>query len=152
MIKHDYPPLLPEGFCEIGFWQFDQHFLEPFGANERRLYLINRFGVYLEDLAKLTLTLTIWLDGSFTTHKPDPNDVDIVLWVDEDAVDQMPAAQQVLLDRLTDPDKVAARYDVHVHVARQGDTAKEAYWLNEFGTDRAGLITKGLFTLKLNHA
>jgi hypothetical protein len=71
---------LPPGvyFCE---WE---EFLERFGGNERRLYLIHGLRLAMEQLQAAGCR-TIYINGSFVTIKDEPGDFD-VCW-DRDDVD-----------------------------------------------------------------
>lgn len=80
MYKKEYEPLLENGFKEIALWQLDSHFLEPFGENEHRKYLINRLNAFISEFLSLSIDAEIWIDGSFTTLKPEPQDIDVVFF------------------------------------------------------------------------
>ncbi len=69
---------LPPGvhFCE---WE---EFLERFGNNNRRLYLIQGLRLAMEQLKEAGCR-TIYINGSFTTIKPNPGDFD-ACWDSED--------------------------------------------------------------------
>lgn len=69
---------LPPGvhFCE---WE---EFLETFGNNNRRLYLIQGLRLAMEQLKEAGCR-TIYINGSFTTIKPNPGDFD-ACWDSED--------------------------------------------------------------------
>ncbi len=69
---------LPPGvhFCE---WE---EFLERFGDNDRRLYLIQGLRLAMEQLKEAGCR-TIYINGSFTTIKPNPRDFD-ACWDSED--------------------------------------------------------------------
>ncbi|AQG81837.1 DUF6932 family protein [Spirosoma montaniterrae] len=153
-MKQIYPPLLAAGFQEIGPWQLDQQFLEPFGENERRLHLINRLRVYLNDLINLGIPLEIWLDGSFVTRKPEPDDVDMVVWVQASDIDQLPAAHKLKFRLLLmDRDRVRSLYDVDVYWAIPTSDHEREKWQCMFGFDQSPVPKpKGIFKLTLNHA
>lgn len=153
-MKLDYPPLLNAGFQEIGFWQLDQQFLEPFGENDRRLHLINRFRLYLDELSKLGIPLEIWLDGSFTTHKPEPDDIDIVTWVNVNDVDQLHPNHRIKFKGLIlDRDRVRSLYDVDVYLGVLTSLPEREKWQTTFGFDQTpDKKQKGIFKLTLNHA
>ncbi len=53
-----------------------------------RRRLFNAFTGYLAELQEaLNTPLEIWVNGSFTTLKPNPNDVDFVIFVDKAVAD-----------------------------------------------------------------
>lgn len=153
-MKIDYPPLLQNGFQEIGLWQLDQYFLEPFSNKdtERRLRLINRFKLFLEELIKLGIPLEVWIDGSFTTQKVDPDDIDVVVWAKETDTDTLSTDQGILFEKLLiNRDYVRVRYDIDVYLGDASSQSEYDKWLNEFGKDQSKLNPKGIFKLKINH-
>lgn len=153
-MKIEYAPLLPGGFLDIGPWQFDQYFLEPFSEKDpaQRKRLIDQLLIYLEDLATLGIPFDVWIDGSFATKKPDPDDVDLVVWVREVDTDSLPPERLVRFRRLViDREWVRAQYGVDVYMGKLDNPAERKKWQLEFGFDRAGLNPKGIFTLTINH-
>ena len=148
----DYAPLLADGFQEIGIWQLDQCFLEPFKESYRRLHLIRQLSRFLNELQKLGIPLEVWIDGSFTTRKPEPKDVDIVVWVNLADAEALDSRRLLLFDQMLHIDnheRVKILYDVDVNLANVGNTKDHAYWLELFGSDRSKLNTKGIYTLSL---
>ena len=149
-----YPPLLAEGFQEIKLWQLDALFLEPFAgqeaAAERRKYLIDRFRLWLDEFAALGLSADIWLDGSFTTHKPEPSDMDIVVIVDFAAVDALSDRAKTMFDQLlNERGIVRIRWGCDVYFIDQADKEQLAYWRDTFGRDSRSLQQKGLYHLRV---
>ena len=143
---------MPDGLQEIGPWQLDQYFLEPFGDNDRRKALIDRFRAYLEELAKLGIPLELWLDGSFTTRKPDPDDVDIVIWASPKDVAGLPPDHKIMFRLLVmNRDRVQTLYDVDVYLGIPESPAEREQWRVTFGFSQTGKKLKGIFKLTLNH-
>ncbi len=154
--KRDYESLLTSGFKQIAIWQLDSCFLTPFGEEgaERRLRLIAQLRRFLDELFKLGIPLEIWIDGSFTTQKPLPDDVDLVVWVNESDAESLSPKLIDLLDHLLNihnHDRIKILYDVDVHLADSESESERTKWLEEFGFDRSGLNQKGIFTLLMNH-
>ena len=57
-------------------------FAEPFARPERRRYLLGRLEVYLRGRPSVQgSSYELWIDGSFTTEKEEPGDIDL-LFVD----------------------------------------------------------------------
>src|ERR1041385_4562928 len=111
MYKKEYPPIFGEGFKEIASWQLDKIFLEPFKDNERRKELIDRLKAYLHELEALDMDMEVWIDGSFATMKPNPDDVDLVLLVDRKAIDTLNGKLALLFRHLVmNRDIIKARY------------------------------------------
>ena len=100
MYKREYTPLLENGFKEIALWQLDNIFLEPFGENDQRKQLINRLNAYISEFLYLNLNAELWIDGSFTTHKPEPQDIDVVFLLDESEINGLDEKKQKLFKDL----------------------------------------------------
>lgn len=150
----DYAPLLADGFQEIGIWQLDQCFLGPFKESHRRLHLIRQFRDFLNELQKLGIPLEVWIDGSFTTRKPEPEDVDIIVWAREADCEALDSRKGILFDQMLHIDnheRVKILYNVDVNLANAESAERRDYWLKQFGSDRSKLTTKGIYTLSLRH-
>ncbi|WP_373514238.1 hypothetical protein [Persicitalea sp.] len=148
--------MLDSGFKQIAIWQLDSCFLTPFGEEgaARRLHLITQLRRFLDELFKLGIPLEIWIDGSFTTQKPLPDDVDLVVWASESDAESLSPELFKLFDHLLDihnNDQIKIRYDVDVYLADPGSEEERTKWLDEFGFDRSGINQKGIFTLLINH-
>lgn len=71
-----------------------QLFFETFVTNiatTKRHELFNNFELYIASLKKIigNVTFTAWIDGSFTTKKSEPQDLDLVIFLDYELVKQM---------------------------------------------------------------
>ena len=73
--------LIPAEPIESNLIDFESNFV----FNERRTRLFNVYLDFLEELQRMKIgNYFQWIDGSFTTQKPFPNDIDIVSFVDFD--------------------------------------------------------------------
>ena len=71
--------LIPAEPIESNLVDFETHFV----FNERRERLFNVYIEFLDNLNKMAIgNYFQWIDGSFTTLKPFPNDIDVVCFVD----------------------------------------------------------------------
>ena len=144
-------PLLPPGLHDASLEDIRQECVEQFGNGgednpEVRRYIMNRFEQYLSELASLNLELEIWINGSFVTEKPVPEDVDIVIF--GDAAELQAEEEKRKLRRLIQ-DHPKQRYKTDAYWAQEGDSKLRDYWTRMFGTDRQG-HPKGLYRLTLN--
>ena len=98
--KREYPAILSEGFQQIGIWELDKYFLIPFGNNEHRKKLIDRLQVYLNDFLALGIEAEVWIDGSFTTQKPEPEDIDMVFLLNRSDIDNLTGNKAVFFESL----------------------------------------------------
>lgn len=140
-METEYPPLLAGGFREIGLWQLDEWFLEPFSEKSRRRYLIDRLRAYLDALRTLALVEVVWIDGSFATFKPDPEDVDVLLLVNEAVVRSLTG-----VDRAS----VRNRFECDVYFTGTTNQADLLTWRKRFGNFFWSTGSKGIFIATLN--
>ncbi|NBA85236.1 hypothetical protein GVN16_05660 [Emticicia sp. CRIBPO] len=150
MYKKEYPPLLSEGFKEIKIWQLDSVFLEPFGENQHRKYLIDRFKAFISEFEVLNLSAEIWIDGSFCTRKPEPKDIDVVFLIDRNEIDSLDERGKIIFESLLmQRDEVIVRYGIDVYfIDRNNETEKEK-WIETYGFDASHLNTKGIYQINI---
>jgi len=150
MYKKEYPPLLSEGFKEIKIWQLDSVFLEPFGENQHRKYLIDRFKAFISEFEVLNLSAEIWIDGSFCTRKPEPKDIDVVFLIDRNEIDSLDERGKIIFESLLmQRDEVIVRYGIDVYfIDRNNETEKEK-WIETYGFDAGHLNTKGIYQINI---
>ena len=150
MAKQEFTPLLNEGFKEIGRWELDKLFLDPFTTKEQRKKLIDRLQVYLTEVIAIGLEAELWIDGSFTTHKPEPEDIDLVILFKRSEVDGLNGKKAELFQALImDREIVKANYCVDVFFIDKDDSLEIAKWANTFGYDSRKIETKGIFKIML---
>jgi hypothetical protein len=148
--KREYPAILSEGFQQIGIWELDKYFLIPFGNNEHRKKLIDRLQVYLNDFLALGIEAEVWIDGSFTTQKPEPEDIDMVFLLNRSDIDNLTGNKAVFFESLLlQRDEVRSRYHVDVYYIDRDDPSEVKKWQNNFGYDARKLGTKGIFKIHL---
>ncbi|WP_138991852.1 hypothetical protein [Larkinella sp. C7] len=154
MVKLDYPPLLEKGHKTIGVWQLDEFFLKPFQDTivdtARRRDLIRNLNLYLRELRKLQIPIEIWLDGSFTTKHPEPQDIDLIVWVDSNDVNTLPENLQVLFNRIVSSrDWIKLQYNVDVYLGEKGSEIDEVKYTKWFSSGHLSFSVKGFFKLIL---
>lgn len=151
MYKKEYDPLLENGFKEIALWQIDSIFLEPFGENEQRKRLINRFNAYLNEFSYLGINAELWIDGSFSTIKPEPEDIDVVFLLDDNEVNNLKDRKLKLFEDLfLDREMVKARYSVDVYFIDRNDEIEKQKWITTYGFDSRKINSKGIYKIQLS--
>jgi len=143
----EYPALRPAGFHDVGVGDLERIFVEPFEpAGSRRVWLCERFKAWFEAIEEVGIPFELWIDGSFATHKPEPDDIDIVWIFDVKDIKALRPEAEARLDTLLDMNSVKREYACHVYSAIKGDKAMYDYWINQFGYNRSG-VPKGLFRI-----
>lgn len=150
MYRREYEPLIENGFKQIALWQLDTVFLEPFGENEHRKYLINRLSAYISEVLSLGLNTEIWIDGSFSTYKPDPQDVDVVFLFDENEIHDLNDRKKQLFEELfLKRELIKARYSVDVYFIDRNDENEKQKWITTYGFDSKKINSKGIYKIQL---
>jgi len=150
MYKREYSPLFDSGFREIALWQLDEVFLSPFGENEQRKYLIDRIQAFINEFQALGIDSEVWIDGSFSTLKPDPVDVDIVFLFEKEDIDGLDHnKQELFMDLFQNREKVRTRFSIDVYYIDKNNIEEQQRWIETFGFDTRKLNSKGIFKIIL---
>lgn len=80
MPKPDFPALLPPGMHSKSIQDLYDLAVAPFQGNAQREDLFRKFSAWSGSLRAEGVTGVIWIDGSFLTSKPNPSDIDCVVW------------------------------------------------------------------------
>jgi hypothetical protein len=150
-----YGNLAPYTFILIDdLLDFEKIFVSDFGQSNTRQRIFTGLLEYLGDLGILLTDLgykgtwMVWLNGSFTTEKLNPNDVDLLNVFDSGALfEQHKSRFEPMF-----ADNAEARYGVDAYFLLTNNSAKsielENYWRQQFGTDRSGRA-KGIINLEI---
>ena len=142
-------PLLAPGFHEITPAQIAKFFLDPLPLSHRRPILVAGLLRYLNDLAATKVKCEVWIDGSFTTDKVEPNDVDLVVVWDRSWQTKLNVEDLARFDHLLDRPRAIRRYQCDVYSAESTDIGMMAYLRGLFGFMRDGRTPKGIGVISL---
>jgi hypothetical protein len=150
MTSEEYPSLLPPGLHPMTLATARRRFVEAFGGDARthRGHVLARFEAYLARLDALGLAWEeLYLDGSFTTQKPRPRDVDVLVVMRRAVMQALPRANmddaQFLFHPAYKPE-VKERYKTDAYLAYTDQPDVQAAWLDTWGTYRDDVTEKGL--------
>jgi hypothetical protein len=116
---------------------------------------MDRFEDVVLQLSQDGIVGELWVDGSFLTHKIDPQDADVVLCVQSPFVDNASITQKDRLDWFAGDLKPSHECDTYVFVEYPvsdpqywvGDFMR-AYWKRQFGFARSNQL-KGIAVVHL---
>lgn len=137
MPKEDFPALLEPGLHRITTDRLFAVAVDAFPGNEKRESLYQSLSMWIASLGAAGVTGTLWLDGSFLTSKPEPSDIDIVLWHPrwrDPALDTPENRQQVEL--LLNHQRAKALWNLDVYPEAPSEENlmhREAYWRGLLG-------------------
>lgn len=132
----EFEPIYQAGFHDITLDRMEEIFVQPFQDNERRQYLTERFKAFLDKFSELGLPAEIWIDGSYSTLKPEPGDIDIVFFYDPAQVNNMTQEKHNLIKELFNRELSKIRYNCDVFLIPTTDTNLRSYWRGWFAFSR----------------
>lgn len=145
MLKPSFPPLFPAGFHDLTDEELRQRCVTNFENSERRdmlycnlIQLVTRF----RDLNQAySIISEIWIDGSFTTEKVEPDDIDILIVLDYTALNAIPEQLHQTVGLLLNREYIKQNYNIDVLPLAQNHPAvdyeeRRSYWRGWFGFDR----------------
>lgn len=141
-MHEEFEPLLEGGIHDIQLRDMRDKFSLPFSDNTKRNNLIERFEVFLYRVKELELQFECWVNGSFTTKKDEPNDIDVAFFFAEADINKLSAKKINLLYELFDNVKTKAIYKCDVFFV-MNDIHSQFYWKGCFGFSRTNKV-KGI--------
>lgn len=138
--------LLPAGLHEYEPGPFERDFVAGFATSQTRKPLFLLLGEVLEEIKPLFMPVELWINGSYVTSKVNPNDIDLLMFLDLDDFVKFASknpsfeylrrkylGQLDMYLALAVNDETKARVDgctLNIHVNRRN------YWKGQFGFDR----------------
>lgn len=145
-----YPQLLSPGIHKIPLENLEQKLLIPFDEKRTRSYLCNRLRELIQELESYNIEMIIWLDGSLCSIKPHPNDIDIVLFLNEEQLAKITENEyESLLNLLENRDLIRARYGCDLFFEKMSDQKQIHYWRSLFSYNQLQEV-KGFIQLRVN--
>lgn len=134
--KPNYIPIFPPGFHPIGAAEVELYFVHHFRPEcPKREEIAARLLTFIKHLSSAGLPGDLWLDGSFTTWKPNPEDADVLFVFDAAEADSMPRERKAILAALLNRNESRIRYQLDVLSVDVADENMLSYWRGWFGFD-----------------
>ncbi|WP_367168950.1 DUF6932 family protein [Escherichia coli] len=148
MDKINYPPLFEPGFHDMDEAGLKSYCVDCFPSSSRRGMLYCNFIQLLESIRELSAQYgcftEIWVDGSYTTSKPEPDDIDILLVCNYSNINSIPVMLRGRVDNLLDRNYIKQNYKIDVLLLMKNlDDPNydyeywRSYWRGWFGFDRS---------------
>jgi hypothetical protein len=147
MNEIEYDPIFLPGIHTISDADLEFYFVEPYHSTDRRSILVTQLEKFLELLKRIDTEFEIWIDGSFTTKKDNPNDIDMLIIYNDAALNSLSSENQILLKSLFDRNKSKIRYNIDLYVCPDSNSENISYWKRNFGFSRNDKA-KGIARLK----
>jgi hypothetical protein len=153
--KVEYPPLLQAGFHIKTVGKLRQLCVCGFPLSTTRKAIFSRLIDVIRKLREAGIVGNLWVDGSFLTQKINPNDVDIVLEIEADALNSGSAELKNAVAWLNSNLKATHLCDSYLCVVFPQGHANYGYgewnkalWIRTFGFSR-GNNYKGIVVIEL---
>ena len=130
---NDYGYLTPAQPIEVSF----EEFVCSFVINDYRAVLFNDFKEFLDALIMLDITSFYqWINGSFISQKPRPNDIDVVTFIDFHAYEQQENLLRTFTRKWNSLDLYFVKEYPLDHPKRFITVFDQTEWRHLFSTDR----------------
>lgn len=137
MNKPEFEPIFTAGFHTIDLSQLESLFVTNFENNSKRQILVNQLRDFLDELSKINSNFEIWLDGSFTTLKIEPEDIDILIVYNNNSINSLPDEQKMIVNSLFNRNITKIRYNIDILLCPDDDENNRSYWRGWFGFSRS---------------
>jgi hypothetical protein len=142
-MKQEFPPIFPPGFHPISVEQLEEICVGKFNGSETRKQILDGLKEVLYRLDSVGIKADVWINGSFTTLKENPEDVDIAVKIDHTYLEQGTPEQIETLKWIEGNLKGSHKCDSYIiHLFPQDDPRAVlneynlAMWIRQFGFSR----------------
>lgn len=152
MPKMAYKALFPPGsFVDVELSNIAGVFASEVDTPQRRR-LSSQLRLFIGHLQNLGLTsFEMWIDGSFTTAKPNPIDVDVVCFIPRAQIEKMSDENREALQYLASEEGhpyVREKWSIDYYHCPFDSLNERNYWKEQFSKDEYG-EPKGIGRIKL---
>ena len=157
MDKLCFPPLLSPGFHDLDDGQIKSLFVDAFPKSLRRGMLYCNYIQLMSDLRMINRQfpcfIEVWVDGSFTTEKPEPDDIVILLVIDYVQLNSIPPMFHPQIERILNRNFIKHNYHIDLLLLYKNNPASNydedrMHWRGVFCHDRED-TPKGIVRLPL---
>ena len=152
--RDPYPfRVLPDGVHRVDEVTFRQQLVDAFPDSQTRRAICDGFFLLRQDALSRHVIATQWIDGSFVESKLDPEDIDLVTFIDYDFYVALgPAVQEFVLGCLKAGEMTKPQYGCHTflvpsclpgHPFHAEFEKARTYWRKWFGQTREEPIRPG---------
>lgn len=147
--KQNFAALLKPGWYDLDLDEVEILFVDPFPKSKTRADILKGLKRFLDELQKTSLPWEVWINGSYVTHKVDPEDVDVVCLCQLEG-EITDGKNQNIIRYLFKRGQSKRRFKVDAYVVLDfPNIAQREYWADQFGTNDEG-VPKGLGRMWVN--
>jgi hypothetical protein len=152
-----YPPLLPVGCQHVTEAQLRTICVDNFPLSTTRATIMAGLESVIGRLSTNRVVGELWIDGSFLTQKINPNDSDVVLFVQSVFCDKADSAQRDAINWMCTDLKSSLHCDSYVsieyppsHPLHWDGVYWKSYWMRQWGfSEDVDPILKGIAVISL---
>lgn len=152
MVKLCFPPLLSPGFHDLDDAQVKSLCVDAFPESVRRSMLYCNYIQLVSDIRNINKQfncfIEVWVDGSFTTEKTEPDDIDILLVIDSNRLNLVPVMFQPQIEKFLNRQYIKHNYKIDLLLLEHGKDEDRMHWRGVFGHDRED-TPKGIVRISL---
>jgi hypothetical protein len=157
-VDSDFPSLLPLGMHELSLTELRRLCVDNFSLSSTRNTIMQGLEQIVDTLNSQAIEGKLWVDGSFVTEKINPNDSDVVLFIQGPFYDNATIQQRQIVDWFGQDLKASHCCDIYVsyewpvgHPLYWVGEYWRAYWLRQWGFGRDETIgpAKGIAVISL---
>lgn len=155
--KLDHTPIFGPGYHNCSLIGLQDLCVAAFPQSKTRPILFVLFQSFIDDINKLFLPCSVWVDGSFLTEKENPSDIDVWIILDLDVALNLTVDQRQFIDDVNDPTK---KYNKVIdgyafvcypfgHTLYGSDLDERQGWAEHIGLQRDKQWCKGVAVLRI---
>lgn len=153
-MKQEFPPIFHPGFHPLTIGQLEEICVSKFNGSQTRERILNGLKAVIQKMNDAGIVADVWINGSFTTLKENPVDVDIAVKIDHTYLENGTPEQVETLKWIEGNLKESHMCDSYlVHLFPKEDPRSVlndynlAMWIKQFGFSR-GNEYKGLAVIQ----
>jgi hypothetical protein len=161
-MEEEYFPLLTIGIHILTESELEKLCVEGFTESINRPEIFRGLQVIVEKLKTTGVCGYLWINGSFVTEKPEPNDADLLLVLTRDQYNQSSEETKAAISWFIGEETIGLRCDTYTLIhepvtdwegiksqKQWRDHWNYCHWIRQFGYSR-NKSPKGIASLKLN--
>lgn len=135
--------MLPAGFHDCTVEEFISTFVDGFPTSQRRGVIVNALWDFAREVCDVGTPCEFWVDGSFVTSKINPNDADIVVFLQIPHMNVLGKQTQLFREKYKNELDIYFAYATSPENQQLAAPAEYGqfinnrnYWRGQFGFDR----------------
>jgi len=151
-MKIEYPSIIAVGIVNMNLDEFEDWSKTSFKDSAYRQSLLNNFKELIKKVQVFGFSFEIWVDGSYLTEKPEPDDIDMLIIVSRRVINKLSLDKQDELYNkyfsIEGKSNIKQLYKCDINFMYKEDNKRRAFWLDLYGYSR-DKKPKGIISIKV---